>query len=92
MCAGWLNSFDTFMDDMGAKPAGTTLERVENSGDYEPFNCVWATREMQDRNKRSNVRLGDVIASDAARATGLKPNTVLMRLARGDTVERALRG
>lgn len=47
----WL-VFSKFYKDMGERPAGLTLERINNNGDYETFNCKWATCTEQVRNQR----------------------------------------
>ncbi len=44
--------FETFLAHMGDAPPGLTLERLNNDGDYSPFNCVWATRKEQMANTR----------------------------------------
>jgi hypothetical protein len=52
ICAAWLGSFPQFLADMGARPDGLTLDRKDNSGNYEPGNCRWATVLEQNRNRR----------------------------------------
>lgn len=55
MCAAWRNSFSAFLEHLGNRPEGTTLERIRTDGNYEPGNCKWATASEQARNRRRSV-------------------------------------
>ncbi len=56
VCEEW-NSFDRFLSDMGVRPAGMSIDRIDNEKNYESGNCRWATNGEQSRNRRSNCNI-----------------------------------
>jgi len=95
VCERWRTSFEAFLEDMGERPAGTTLDRENGDGHYEPSNCRWATNRTQSRNKRS-TRLWAYqgrtqCVSDWAKELGLAMHSLTQRVDRlGWSIERAL--
>jgi hypothetical protein len=93
VCERW-KVFQNFLDDMGEKPDGMTIDRIDVNGNYEPGNCRWATPIEQARNKRNNVLLtfrGETCClAEWAERTGLTYRTICARHKSGWPVAKLL--
>lgn len=93
LCEAW-HDFEAFYRDVGERPRGKTLDRIDNDKGYEPGNVRWATRLEQANNRRTNVHIefrGTTrTIAEWGRLTGLGKSAILHRLGRGWSVERAL--
>lgn len=81
ICERW-NDFANFLADMGEKPKGLSIDRIDNNGNYEPGNCRWSTRKEQNLNKRNTLFIGDEKLMDVAERTGVKASILRWRVHR----------
>ena len=96
VCNEW-KDFNVFLFDMGLRPAGKSIDRIDNSLGYFKDNCRWATIEEQANNRTVNVSLtiGGVtkIAKNWSRVEGaVSYSTILNRLKSGMSAEEAVFG
>lgn len=95
LCKRWL-VFDNFLADMGERPPGTTLDRLDNDGHYEPGNCRWGDKKQQANNRSTNqlfeYRGQTYTMIQLALATGVPKETIRSRLVRSTrwTIEDAI--
>lgn len=62
VCDRWLDSFENFLTDLGRRPSDQhSLDRVDPNGNYEPSNCKWSTDQEQNRNKRYEQILHELV-------------------------------
>lgn len=93
VCERW-HTFNNFVNDMGRRPRGMTIERIDNSKGYTPDNCQWAPPSVQARNRSMTVWIthrGETLCmKDWATKLRIPYKTLHMRLQNGWSTERAL--
>lgn len=93
VCERW-HDFRLFLEDMGERPDGMQIDRINNEGDYEPGNCRWTTAKVNSSNKRSTVFIEFNGTKDTAGGwadrTGFPYTTIVKRLRDGWPVDRLL--
>lgn len=93
VCDRWL-LFENFYADMGDRPAGTSLDRIDNSRGYEPGNCRWADRKTQNSNRRSNKIISlngeSRTLSEWSRLSGVDRHTIMKRIMSGARDEEVI--
>lgn len=93
VCDEWLK-FENFFNDMGNRPEGMSIDRIDVNGDYNKSNCKWSTRKEQARNTRTNRFIefnGDnKCLMEWSEVTGISVGTIWYRLNSGWTIEKTL--
>lgn len=91
VCQEWRDSFAAFLADIGERPKGMTLDRINSAGNYEPGNVRWATYTVQARNTRRNIRVqrGDEVMTlaEAAERFGIVYGRALYHINKGREYE-----
>lgn len=92
VCDQWL-SFERFLSDMGVRPDGKSLDRINNNEGYSPSNCRWASRKTQNSNKTTTVLLTidgvTQCARDWSRSIGVNQSLITNRVKAGMTHKEA---
>lgn len=93
VCEQW-HDFDAFISDMGKRPNGHSLDRIDNEKGYGPDNCRWATAKQQANNRRNNTVIEvngvEKTISQWADDLGTSASTVAARINMGWSVEDAV--
>lgn len=94
VCKEWINSYSTFLADMGEKPNGLSIDRRDNNKGYDMNNCRWATAKEQRENQRTtiNLELEGVVRTlrDWASSVNMSEMTLARRLKSGASLKDAL--
>lgn len=94
VCDRWYQSFESFLEDMGVKPEGTSLGRIDNNGNYCKENCRWESFKEQARNRRGNTvitfRGEGKTLQEWSEIVGIGRDAIAHRLRAGWSVEDAL--
>lgn len=93
VCKEWL-SFDAFFADMGVKPAGTSIDRIDNNKGYSPTNCQWSDKRAQANNRRTSRLINwngeERTLADLSRIAGISIGSFWSRLNSGWSIERIM--
>jgi len=92
VCNEWMHNFSQFCEDMGPRPKGYSLDRIDNSLGYSPDNCRWAGNKTQQRNQRW-TRFVDIDgltykAVELAESAGVKTDTIVNRANKGMSLDQ----
>lgn len=98
VCDRWLNSFWDFVADVGQRPLGHQLDRIDNDGGYHPANIKWSTRSQQQRNTQrtrwitseSGETKPMIAWCEIAADHGVTESAFKQRIEKGESVEHAM--
>lgn len=94
VCTEWRKNYEQFLSDMGERPIGKSLDRIDFQKGYYPGNCRWASGEEQCKNRSNNRRITargkNMILKDWCKELGIKTSLFYQRIYRGLTEEEAL--
>lgn len=95
VCDEWKNSFKTFIEDMGRRPFGFSLDRIDSNGNYCKENCRWATKIQQANNTRDNRKITyqglEYSVRELSTITGISQKLLAKRIfERGWDIKRAV--
>lgn len=94
VCERWIRSFGDFYLDMGPRPLGCVIDRIDANVEYAPGNCRWVTREQRARNTRVTRTVildgNRVAVQDLAKRFNINVNTLIGRLRKGMSVNDAI--
>lgn len=94
VCDRWINDYKAFESDMGERPEGYSLDRIDNDLGYSPENCRWANRATQQRNQRRAVYVeiegNKYRAIELALMFDLKADTIVDRSRKGMTFDQVI--
>jgi hypothetical protein len=94
VCDRWRDSFENFLSDMGKRPKGCTLDRIDPCGHYEPSNCRWATPKEQtattSRLRYYNWRGRQMLINEIAETEGIPRTSLAKALRREPNVKKAV--
>lgn len=93
VCDRWIDSFEAFLEDMGPRPHGQSIDRIDVEGHYEPSNCRWASPLAQSRNRRNTIMVSyfgrDMPLAEYAELRGVRYASLSRRIKAGMDPETA---
>jgi hypothetical protein len=94
VCDRWMQSFEAFVADLGERPAGYTLDRIDPNGNYDPTNCKWSSKSEQSRNtRRARFTTIDGVryhVSELSEKYGIPTRTLAYRISQGWNKDKLL--